>query len=338
MMMFLRYLIHAMFHGPVPDPPEFTDDLPLTDETEREARNRAVRGDWHAAEKLLADAGTDWEKRGRRVQLLADAAAKDGSWLQTWLETAPDDPGAVLVQSETLQIRAARARGSASASETTPEQFHAFHRQSGLAGAAADRAIALALPGDPVPYARKIRTMFGNQAARSSLDEIYAEGRRRDPHNFALHLTAVMLLCEKWYGSHERMFATARDAATAAPPGSKTVLLPLFAHYEYALREFNWDATTTKGFKTARAYFRGPEVRQEMDAWVQKWGGGDRDRECLHWVALHHVLAGRRAEAKALFDEIGPVVDASVAWYYVYGGGAELGYLHGWLWANRLGR
>ncbi|MEU4694025.1 hypothetical protein [Actinoplanes sp. NPDC023714] len=341
MTMFLRYLIHALFHGPVPDPPEFTEDLPPRDPGEREARHRAVRGDWPAAAKLMADAGADGELRGRRADLLAAAAATDGAWLQRWLEASPDDPDAAQIQAATLQLRAARARGSASAAETTPEQFRAFHLQSGLAGRAADRAIALAAPGDPLPWVRKLRTMFGDQEARAGFEEVYAEGRRRAPHHFGLHLTALSLRCQKWFGSHERMFAIAREAAAAAPAGSDTVLLPLFAHYEYVLREYTWNAAPGKGLRACRAYFRRPEVRREMDGWVAKWRtgvpAGERSRECLHWVALHLVLAGRRAEAKEIVDELGPVVDPSVAWGYVYGG-SEYGYMRAWLWVNRLGR
>ncbi|BBH70378.1 hypothetical protein ACTI_70630 [Actinoplanes sp. OR16] len=338
--MFLRYLIHALFHGPVPDPPEFVEDLPPRDEADREARHRAVRGDWPAAAKLVADAGADNRLRGRRIDLLATAAATEGAWLQKWLEAAPDDPDPALVQAAMLQIRAARGRGAAAAAETTPEQFRAFHLQSGMAAKAADRAVALAAPDDPLPWIYKLRTMFGNREDRAGLDQVYAEGRRRDPHNFALHLTAMSLLCEKWFGSHERMFATARDAAAAAPAGSDTVLLPLYAHYEYVLRAYTWDAAPGTALRACRAYFRRREVLREMDGWVAKWRtgapAGPRDRECLHWVALHLVLAGRRAEAKEIFDELGTVVEASTAWGYVYGG-SEYGYMRGWLWVNRLG-
>ncbi|MEU8242495.1 hypothetical protein AB0C07_29945 [Actinoplanes missouriensis] len=331
-----RYLFHAMFRGPIPDHPEFVEDLPPEDPYEREARHRAVRGDWPAAAKLLVDAGQDWAARGRRVGILADAAATEGAWLQNWLAAAPDDPGALLVHAETLEIRAFRARGSASAANTTPDQFRAFRYQTGLAAEAVERAVQGALPGDPVPYISKLGVMYGNPAVREQFDEVYAEGRRRDPHNADLHQTAMSLRCEKWFGSHERMFAIAREAAAAAPDGSATALLPLFAHYEYVLREYTWEAEVGKGLRACRPYFRRAEVRAEMDAAVRKWGGGARSRTCLDWVALHHILAGNRAEAKVIIDELGPVVAPSPAWHYVYSG-SEYGYIRGWLWVNRLG-
>jgi hypothetical protein len=336
-MRILRFVIHALFYGPIPDLPEFTEDSATHDQAGREARHRAVRGDWTAAKKTLSDAGTDWDLRGRRVGMLAEAAATDGSWLQTWRETTPDDPDAVLIEAATWQIRAGRARGAASADQTSEQQFHAFHTQSARAAALTDRAMALALPGDPVPWARKLGTMFGDRDSRDRFDEIYAEGRRRDPHNFPLHVAAISLLCQKWGGSHERMFEAARDAATAAPPGSASVLLPLFAHIEYALVAFLWGDSGAKGLRAARSYFRRPDVRQELDAWVEKWrsgspGPGSGGRQ---WVAIYYYLAGRRAEAKAVFDEVGPEVSASSAWAYLHGGD-DYGYLRAWMWANRL--
>ncbi|WP_229070340.1 DUF4034 domain-containing protein [Actinoplanes sp. DH11] len=339
MLRFYRFMVHALFRGPIPDFPEFTEDPAVHDEDGRRARTAAAQGNWHAAAELLARTGGDWEQRGNRVEILADAAATGGIWLQTWLESRPDDPDAVLVESAMLHHRAFRARGSASASKTSGEQFRGFHQLSARAAAAADRAMALAGPYDPVPWVRKMDTMFGNHRSRASFDEVYAEGRRRDPHHFALHLVAVMLSTQKWGGSHEQMFATARQASAAAPPGSGTVLLPLFAHYEYVLREFTWGDNRDKGRRAAKAYIRGPEVRQEVDALLVKWRAGApagaRNDLCRQWAALYHCQLKQRAEAKAEFDAIGPAVSAASPWAWFYGG-SEWGYLQGWLWANHL--
>ncbi len=166
---------------------------------------------------------------------------------------------------------------------------------------------------------------------------VFDEGRRRDPHNFDLHLTALSLRCQKWFGSDELMYATAQDVAAAAPPGSSAVLLPLFAHVEYAMREFSWGERTDKTLKRCRQYFARPEVQQELDGWVAKWRAGPanpaRLGTCRQWVALYSTLAGRRQDAKAVFDDLGVHVTPTTAWAYFWGG-EEYGYLKSWWWAT----
>jgi hypothetical protein len=182
--------------------------------------------------------------------------------------------------------------------------------------------------------------MFADRGARTaSFDEVFDEGRRRDPYNFDLHLTAISLRCQKWGGSHELMFGTARQVAEAAPPGHSAVMLPLFAHFEYAMIEFGWGERTAKTLKAHRRYFTRPEVRQEMDHWIAKWRAGTpgpaKLATCRQWQALYYCLAGRRQEAKTVFDEIGQYVNATTAWAYFWSG-SEYGYLKGWMWANRI--
>ena len=58
-----------------------------------------------------------------------------------------------------------------------------------------------------------------------------------------------------------------------------------------------------------------------------------RAATCRQWIALYYVLAGRRPEAKAVFDELGQYVEAAIGWGYFFKGG-EYGYLMSWWWAN----
>lgn len=336
MFLILRYL----FGGPLPDPPTFETDYAVNDHALREARERAAHGDWQAARKVVEDAGDDWELRGQRIGVLSEAAAENDGWLYAWLRAAPSDPAAVLIQASMLGSRAGEARGSASAANTTREQFQGFEELSGAAAQVSRRAMALAAPNDPLPWVEMLGTMFADRQARqNSFDEVFAEGRRRDPYNFDLHLTAVMLLCKKWGGSHEQMFATARGVAAAAPPGANAVLLPLFAHFEFAMLEYSWDTRTKKSLKACGRYFRRPDVQRELDDWILKWRAGTpgpaRAMTCWQWLALYYTLAGRRKQAKAIFDQLGSTVTATTAWGYLFPG-REYGYLKSWMWANRI--
>ena len=47
-----------------------------------------------------------------------------------------------------------------------------------------------------------------------------------------------------------------------APPGAGAAMLPLFAHFEYAMREFTWREVTTQGLARTHAYFRDHDVQR----------------------------------------------------------------------------
>src|SRR2546421_5671380 len=99
--------------------------------------------------------------------------------------------------------------------------------------------------------------------------------------------------------------------------------LPVMAHIEFTMREFCWDGITRLSLSATRRYFKRPEVLAEFDACVAKWraagpSGLGNAMICRHWQALGYTMAGRRPEAKATFDEIGPYLGSSHVWGYYY--------------------
>jgi len=62
--------------------------------------------------------------------------------------------------------------------------------------------------------------------------ERYDAGMGRDPAYWPTHRDTLMALAEKWCGSHDLMFAFARDTAEAAPPESGLAALVAAAHVE----------------------------------------------------------------------------------------------------------
>ncbi|XVU22907.1 hypothetical protein ACQPZJ_37385 [Actinoplanes sp. CA-054009] len=329
MLSYVRRLGRAMPARPQFLPGGTAGDLPLS-----QARERVRHGDWRAARDVLADAGEDWALKGRRLGVLAE----DDAWLVAWLEEEPSDPAAVLLDAATLEARAWAARGFASAARTSAEQGRTYHELSAAAAKRGLDAMALAGARDPLPWIEMMSTLHADREAMAvSFDELYAEGRRRDPYNFDLHVRAVSLRCQKWFGSHESMFATAREAADGAPGGSSVVLLPLFAHFEYAMREFLWDTRAERDLKVAQRYFRRAEVVEEADRCIAQWRGGTPDpvklSTCLQWVALFYTLSGRRKQARAVFAELGQHVAPASAWALFFPG-EQYGYLKSWLSAH----
>ncbi|WP_326557834.1 hypothetical protein [Micromonospora sp. NBC_01796] len=320
---------------PTPDTDYGQADLEL-----RSARDRALAGDWAAGRDLIRSTGKDWELRGRRLAVLSSAVAESSQWLDAWEATAPDDPTVAILRAGALMDQAGKARGQASARNTSREQFERFQQLSALATEAGHRAAELN-PDDPYPWATSMTSMLAN--GRQQRDEFLVamdESVKRDPYNFDAHLMAVTFRCAKWYGSHEQMFDAAREPAAAAPAGSSVAMLPLLAHFEYALREFGFD-TRAESLSTKASYFRRPEVIGEIDACAAKWRGAGEPRligrgiTLRHWLALANYLADHdRKGTKALLAQIGPYLGNTATYGYFWMRQTE-GFHAVWKWADK---
>jgi hypothetical protein len=344
-MLFLaKVLVRRIFGGPLPTLPEFEGLSRLfnPDAVSGAALDQVVQdGDWRAARNAIEAAGTDWDLRGHRVAVFAGLADKDDSWFDGWMRAEPTSPAAALIWANVLQNRASRARGSGRASQTSDDQIHSFNVLSDKSADAGIRALELAAPNDPGPIVLLMRTSYAS--GPGELDDLYAEAVRRDPHNYEAHHLAVRLRCQKWYGSHQQMFQIARNAAEAAPPGHRTVLLPLVAHIEYALLEFAWgdDKDYDVVLHASKNYFTSPAVMREIDGWIAKFRAAEPNSVGLttvrQWMAMYYSLIGNKAEAKRVFDEMGPYIQPDVGWHWLWGA-SEYGYLKSWWWANGVGR
>jgi hypothetical protein len=320
-------------------PPKPDIDYGQADLELRKVRDRALAGDWVAARDLIEASGRDWELRGRRLSVLGSAAGQSPQWLDSWEAAVPDDPTVAILRADALMDQAGEARGYASARNTSREQFQEFDRLSTLAAQASLRAVELN-PDDPYPWVTRMTSMLANgHRQRDEFLAVMGESVKRDPYNFEAHLMAVTFLCAKWYGSHEQMFAAAREPAAAAPVGSSVAMLPLLAHFEYALREYGFD-TRAQSLTAKASYFHRPEVIREIDACAAKWRGAGEPRligrgiTLRHWLALANYLAEHDREGtKALLAQIGPHLGSTAAYGYFWMRQAE-GFHAVWKWAR----
>ncbi|GLY02989.1 MULTISPECIES: hypothetical protein [Actinoplanes] len=340
MLFTVRYLIRSVLDGGIPPEPEIDPDNALPHPALLRVRELARAGRWQSARELVDEtAPTDWDLRQGLLGEMTSVAVEDGHGFDTWVASHPDDPTVVLMQAEVLDRRAGDARGGAPASETSAQQFADFHALSTSAKLVGKRAMEVALPGDPQPWTLMLSTMFADSSAlRTSFGSVYAEGRRRDPHNFALHSTAITLHCQKWFGSHEQMFGMARTAAAEAPPGHKTALLPLYAHFEYAMREYSWNTFTSKSLRDCKRYFRRREVRADIDQWIAKFRAAPPTSVRIHgvrqWMAMYYSLSGQHRQAKVVFAELGTPVAPIMEWAWFWGS-RKYGFT--WSWWRSLG-
>ncbi|MBB4893183.1 hypothetical protein FHS39_002214 [Streptomyces olivoverticillatus] len=204
-------------------------DAPL-----RAALTAAASGGFGPARELLAATRQDmqWERRSGYVAALAEFALHNPGWLDAWLADEPENPDAVLVKADLCIDQAWEVRSAARANAVSRDQFQGFFALLQDAAPVIGAAIELN-PADPVPWRIALTHALGTQASREVFDSYWEEAVARAPHHFGCHSVALQYLCEKWYGSHEEMFAFAENAAEQALPGSKLHALPLKAAVEY---------------------------------------------------------------------------------------------------------
>ncbi|MEU6352681.1 hypothetical protein ABZ896_25705 [Streptomyces sp. NPDC047072] len=282
-------------------PPDGAVEVDAPDAGLRAALSAARSGDWEPAAELLARtrAEADWERRGRCSAGLAELALHHTGWFDEWRRMRPGDPDAALVSAELEIDRAWEIRTAARARHVSREQFQAFHTVLHDARPVLSTAADLN-PGDPVPWRVLIAHAMGVGAARDVFEEYLARGRAADPHHLGLHARAVQYLAQKWYGSHEEMFAFAESAAAAAPEGSPLRGLPLHAVTEYALEH---EAGIGKG-PVAWSRIEGlVEAGRELSARFEP--GDPRAADFRNHLALALIRSDREPEALEMFRLIG---------------------------------
>lgn len=282
-------------------PPDGAVELDAPDAGLRAALSAARSGAWEPAAELLARTRVDrdWDRRGQYGAGLAELALHHTGWLDEWRRARPGDPDVALVAAELEIDRAWEIRTAARARYVSREQFQAF--RTVLSDAIPVLRTAADLnPEDPVPWRVFIAHAMGLGAPREVFDEYLARGRAADPHHMGLHARAVQYLAQKWYGSHEEMFAFAESAAAEAPEGSPLRGLPLHAVTEYALEH---EAGIGKG---PVAWSRIEGLVEAGLALSARFEPGDRRAAGFrNHLALALIRSDRETEALEVFRLIG---------------------------------
>ncbi|UQX02694.1 hypothetical protein [Streptomyces sp. RerS4] len=274
---------------------------PETDPSRKAEHQRvadaAFDGEWREPAAYVRAAGSDWDARWSRLELLVAIAGNDDRWLADWRTAEPADGDAATVHASLLLHQAWAVRGSAYARDVPEENMRRFRAGLPASMAAAQRAAELA-PEDPGPWAVMITVARALSYSHSEFADLWRNLVRRAPHHTGAHWQALQFWCAKWHGSDQLMIEFAERAVASAPPGS---LLP--GVYLHALDELR-----TKGaLRSARHRAVLADVAARLDAVAP-------DREGL--ARLRHLLAHRLGEAglyeAALdrFRQIGPYCGA----------------------------
>ncbi|MET9609261.1 hypothetical protein ABZZ17_30065 [Streptomyces sp. NPDC006512] len=99
----------------------------------------AHAGEWRPAAAHVRAAGTDWDERWTRLELLIRLSGADDRWLTDWRAAEPADGDAATVHAHLLVSRAWAVRGSAVAREVPDADMSRFMAQLPAAVAAAQR-------------------------------------------------------------------------------------------------------------------------------------------------------------------------------------------------------
>ncbi|MET9695929.1 hypothetical protein ABZY31_03250 [Streptomyces sp. NPDC006529] len=279
--------------GPEPDPARRAGA--------RRTAEAAREGDWRVAAAYCEAAGSDWDERWSRIELLVHAAGNDDRWLADWRAAQPGNGDAGTVHAMLLVSRAWAIRGAEYAHKVPEADMRRFQAMLPSAMAAAQRTADLA-PHDPGPWVVMLTAARAMGYSHSQFCDLWRNLQARAPHHMAAHTQALQYWCAKWSGSDASMFDFAVRAVAGAPAGSPLPGLYLQALDEVARRD---------GFRGSRADLtvkaRLRDVAVRLDTLAADHDALPRLR---HRLAHHLLAAGLYPEALEQFRRIGPYCGA----------------------------
>ncbi|GAA4679250.1 hypothetical protein Prum_044030 [Phytohabitans rumicis] len=217
------------------------------------------RRDWPTARDFLSKV-TDRDDHAFYVSICADVSGVQ-EWIGQWVAAEPQSTLPLLVQGAHGVFWAWEARGSAYAEHTQQEQFDLFFKRLTFAENCLDD-VADRDPYDTTARAFLLNSGIGRQVDLAEQQRRFSEVVKRHPQHKWAHGAMQQYLCEKWFGSHDQMFAFAREISRYAPPGS-----PLHGAIAEAYIEKYLDLSRTGG---GSAYMEQPEVGAELTAAAER--------------------------------------------------------------------
>ncbi|MET7641583.1 hypothetical protein [Streptomyces sp. NPDC005438] len=262
------------------------------------ARNALQQGRWTEVRELLLETGEDWNLRGHRIEVLAQAENSE-TWALDWRLAEPDSAEAACLIAA-ARTRQALARGS------RPEP----------AVEAIEEARRL-LPQDPTPWLEALR-LWHRMGTPEQRARAFDEVRARVPyHHQGHHLWVAELAEHAQGGSQDHLPHPVYEFATQALSrrDSPLAVLPVLAHAE----RYRVLAAHQPDKTDLTAHWNGWRAQQvtriAFDRWLDDQPRHPRWMVDLNLLAHAKFHQGRLAEAAALFQRIGPHVSA-VPWAF----------------------
>jgi hypothetical protein len=288
---------------------------PVTDLTEdfaelADLRRRAVGGDLVGA---LADLTSLRANHADDLSLASLVLAEtDGidAPLDQLLAEQPADREARSLWAHRAIVTGWAIRTGRQAEDVSEQQFTAFHERLRAAEQALIRLCAED-PADAHAWSLRLVTARGLELGLGESRRRYDRLRAVDPHHVVGQRAFLQVLCPKWGGDWDQVFALAREVSSAARPGSLETTLVVNAHLERWLEEQGGGD---------RGYLVRPEVLSEIERAADRFLAAPCP-SAFGWVVPHTELAvlfgvaGRRDRSAAHFRALGPAL-AETPWAY----------------------
>jgi hypothetical protein len=292
---------------------------PAIDKAQRDPAARQLitaleRRDWPSARGILQSV-RDPDDHAHYVSVCAGV---DGvqDWIGEWVAAEPQSTLPLLVQGAHGVFWAWEARGAARAEQTKQDQFELFFKRLRFAENCLDEVVDRD-PYDTTARAFLLTSGVGRQVDMEEQQRRFDDVVKRHPTHRYAHSAMQKYLCRKWFGSHEQMFAFARQTSGYAPPGSLLHGALVEAHIEMWLDLPSGDDV---------AYMQRPEVGAEIRAAAERsiWHPAYQPR--LGWPGVHNSFAfafWQCGDTRAAADQFRLIGDAYVTehpWHYRGGG------------------
>ncbi|WP_405731246.1 hypothetical protein OG607_33090 [Streptomyces sp. NBC_01537] len=201
-------------------------------------------------EKVILDAGQDWDRKAHRLGVLAQAAGRALPGI--WRRQSPQDPGALLLHAWS-EVAHTRAQG-------THVDLSGI-RETCL------RAAELT-PADPTPWIVLLAAMRWEREPYGEVGPVWREVKARDPWNREAHLQALGYLSPDECGSTGQVLDLLDGIRSVMPATAPTVGLEVtaFVHgYHRAVSAGGMAALN------ARDYWRRPDAASALSRAARDW-------------------------------------------------------------------
>jgi hypothetical protein len=241
----------------------------------------------------------------QRREFLVERIVLDAPTLpvfDTWPEIEPGSALAFLGRGVQRIAAAWEARGAGYA-ETVGERAWDFFFEA-LREAEADLHRSIELEDDGVAWSFLITSGMGLQLSVEELRDRYSRATGAGQVMPSAADRFLQALCAKWLGSHEEMFAFARETSTTSPEGDPRHRLVAIAHFERGV-DFREDAQGRDRYR-ADAAAQAEIIRAaERSVFSPDFGVTPQHRITLNAFALALGYFQRADVAALLFEGIG---------------------------------
>jgi len=236
-------------------------DPALGDVLGKKILSEARRGQFDTLLKeIVTIRSGQWDRRAFYFDLIGEHLTNSKN-----VEAVSDTSVGNLIKGSIAINLAWKARGGGQADTVSKEGWGLFFKYLDFAAQYLIRA-GEQDKEDPTPFAFLQTVAMGLQLDRKIAEAWLNEGIKRDATNQQVHYRHLFLLCKKWGGSHEDMFAFARATVNKIPPEStlNSIIYIAFQENLLYLRAFE---NSPQGVK---ALLLDKQVREESLELYQK--------------------------------------------------------------------